>query len=167
MSQTPPTPPGTAGQIVLGAIELSGLLERVENGDATQTEAAAMHDLWCAFKSMIRDYNADVEKALLGQIERSGDIELGNGRRLYAAPNKTTKCIDRKQTLEEVIEACEGDMDAVLGCLISQPFKPGESKKMIGPHRVDDCFETVVTSKTKEGVSKLKPQIADDSRKGK
>lgn len=100
-----------------------------------------------------------MEAAAMHYIEKHGNIEDGD-RRVYIAPNKTTKCKSNRETMQAVLEAAGGDVDALVDCLASDAFKPGATKKLVGALKGETLFETKVTQNVKTG-EPSQPKLQD------
>ena len=123
----------------------------LEDGKATNDQAGWFYDMLCQFNHIAGEFKAMAQQALLDHIKANGDIILGE-KRIYAAPNTNWRCRDNRTALEAVLNATDGDMDAVVGCLASQPFKQGTVRAIVGDEGHADLFEKVTTSELKEGV---------------
>jgi len=136
----------------------------VQSGMASADDVLSALDFLKQLKEATAKLNADMEAAVIGWINANGDLSDGKVR-YYVAPNKTTKCLNVRTTLEAIFEAKDGDLDALMDCLSSNPFKPATTIKLIGP-RAEECFKTeevmdLKTGKPKEArLQKFDPQFS-------
>ena len=112
----------------------------VQSGMASADDVLRALDFLKQLKEATAKANADMESAVIEWIKVNGDLSDGVCR-YYVAPNKTTKCLNVRTTLEAIFEAKDGDLDALMDCLSSNPFKPSTTMKLIGA-RADECFKT-------------------------
>ena len=119
--------------------------------------------LWVkhAAAQLLKDLDNDV---LIPWINKNGDMDIGNGNRLYVGDKTTTKCIDKAITLDEILNANGGDMGKAVDCMVSQPFKPAACKKALGKEAGEQCFVTekvpdVKTGKIKKVIKEANPRF--------
>jgi hypothetical protein len=101
----------------------------------------------------VREFRAEVEAALVENIDLHGDIDMGNGKRLYVAVDKTYKCVNNAATLGAILEATGGDEALMAEHLASGAWKPGACRTTLGP-RFDTLFETSEAKDVKTGSAK-------------
>lgn len=183
MTDTPatsPITPTTDAIVAQGAllatlaVTIRGGLLDVADGTMSNDRCAEIHDARLAIKRMVKELDAEAEDAFVTRLKAHGDIDLGGGRRLYAAPSTTVRSKDNLATLNIIMAASCGDLDATIACLSSRPFKHGAVQSLLatvcgvkqGFDMYNSVFETIVTSKTKEGKAKDRVQIADEQYKG-
>ena len=111
----------------------------------------------------VREFRAEVETALVENIDLHGDIDMGDGKRLYVGVDRSYKCRDNAATLGAVLEATGGDEALMAEHLASGAWKPGSCRKTLGD-RFDTLFETaeakdVKTGSTKRIVKAFDPQF--------
>lgn len=107
-----------------------------------------------------------VEEALILNIEANGDIELGDGMRLYVGETKTYKSNgDDENILAAVLEASNGDMSKLAsgenGVLASQPWKQGAVHKLIGEKLFGEFFEAHYVTNVKTGKAQKSTKLFD------
>lgn len=124
----------------------------VQSGMASADDVLRALDFLKQLKEATAKANADMEAAVIGWINANGDLSDGQVR-YYVGPNKTTKCLNVRTTLEAIFEAKDGDLDALMDCLSSNPFKPATTIKLIGP-RAEECFKTEEVMDLKTGKPK-------------
>lgn len=121
-------------------------------------------DLWMridAAKNRWDQIYSTWKEVALQWLDEHGDIELPDGRRIYPGWNRRTVCKDTAATLEAIISATGGDIEAVAECLSANCFKPGACR---GPlrdewprHFEQREIRDIKTGKVKRGI-----KIADD-----
>ena len=107
-----------------------------------------------------------VEEALILNIEANGDIELGDGMRLYVGETKTYKSNgDDENILAAVLEASNGDMSKLAsgenGVLASQPWKQGAVHKLIGEKLFGEFFQPHYVLNVKTGKAQKSTKLFD------
>ena len=106
-----------------------------------------------ALKAKIREFEQEVEEAAIEHIVLHGDIDIGDGKRLYVGTERGYKCRDQRATLVAVLEATGGDEALMAEHLASGAWKPGACKKTLG-ERFGDLFEETVAQDLKTGSAK-------------
>jgi hypothetical protein len=155
------TPQSQERQIARLTALIDTAIDRIESGEATDDECLGAYDRWGLLKQLVTAFNKRFENAMLIRLAEH-DLEWGDGRRLYVTPNKTTKSRDNKATMAALLDTTGGDVDAMVECLASQPFKHGTIRQIINDEAAFEAlFETTVTSKTAEGKAQNKIQAAD------
>lgn len=101
----------------------------------------------------VREFRAEVEAALVENIDLFGDIDMGNGKRLYVGVDKTYKCVNNAATLGAILEATGGDEALMAEHLASGAWKPGACRTTLG-QRFDTLFETAEAKDVKTGSAK-------------
>lgn len=136
----------------------------VQSGMASADDVLRALDFLKQLKDATKKASDEMEAAVIGWIAANGDLSDGKVR-YYVAPNKTTKCLSVRTTLEAIFEAKDGDLDALMDCLSSNPFKPSTTMKLIGA-RAEECFKTeevldLQTGKPKDArLQKFDPQFS-------
>ena len=87
------------------------------------------------------------------QAHEVKSFEVGDIR-YYTAVPKETKCVDVPGTVNAVLE--QFSMDDLIAILVSQPFKPGAAKKLLGDTTL---FETTEKLTLKEGKPERTPAL--------
>jgi hypothetical protein len=101
----------------------------------------------------VREFRSEVEAALVENIDLFGDIDMGDGKRLYVGVDKTYKCVNNAATLGAILEATGGDEALMAEHLASGAWKPGACRTTLGP-RFDTLFETSEAKDVKSGSAK-------------
>ena len=101
----------------------------------------------------LKELSAEVEGALIEHITLHGDIDMGDGKRLYVGTERGYKCRDQGATFVAVLEATGGDEALMAEHLASGAWKPGACKKTLGD-RFGDLFEETVAQDLKTGSAK-------------
>lgn len=131
-------------------------ISTIENPLATKDEVLLALNFVKRLKEVAATLNEQAEKAAIEWIAANGEIVDGDVR-YYVAPSKVHKCKDTKGVLAALLQASDGDLDAVAECFASGAWKPGETKKRLGDV-ADTFFETVATPDLKTGVAKPRLQ---------
>lgn len=121
--------------------------------DAPADQVAAVKDMVDRLGEVARDLARQFKDQCIARIEASGDVPLGDGRRLYVGPEKTTKSINNARTLEALLTATGGDEQAIAQLLSSQPWKHGACRAVLGD-KWDECFVIEKKLDLKTGVAK-------------
>jgi hypothetical protein len=106
-----------------------------------------------ALKAKIREFEQEVEEAAIEHIVLHGDIDMGDGKRLYVGTERGYKCRDQRATLVAVLEATGGDEALMAEHLASGAWKPGACRKTLGDS-FGDHFEETVAQDLKTGSAK-------------
>ena len=106
-----------------------------------------------ALKAKIREFEQEVEEAAIEHIVLHGDIDIGDGKRLYVGTERGYKCRDQRATLVAVLEATGGDEALMAEHLASGAWKPGACKKTLGDTFANH-FEETVAQDLKTGSAK-------------
>jgi hypothetical protein len=106
-----------------------------------------------ALQAKLKEFAAEVEGALIEHITAHGDIDMGDGKRLYVGTERGYKCRDQRATLVAVLEATGGDEALMAEHLASGAWKPGACKKTLGD-TFGDHFEETVAQDLKTGSAK-------------
>lgn len=129
--------------------ELAVALQRLDEldvGGVTEEQISNTIDAVDLLKQAARELDQRLKRSLMEYLRGHGDLVIGE-RRYYIGRKKTTKCVDTRLVLQAILEASGGDLDSVMECLSSQPFKPATTKKLIGDNTAglfyDDVKETV------------------------
>ena len=113
-------------------------------------------DVRSAIKSLqakLKEFAAEVEGALIEHINAHGDIDMGDGKRLYVGLDKGYRCRDQAATFVAVLEATGGDEALMAEHLASGAWKFGACRKTLG-ERFGDLFEETVAQDLKTGSAK-------------
>ena len=106
-----------------------------------------------ALQAKLREFAVEVEGALIEHITMHGDIDLGDGKRLYVGTERGYKCRDQGATFVAILEATGGDEALMCEALASGAWKAGACKRILGD-RFGDLFEETVVSDLKTGSAK-------------
>ena len=103
---------------------------------ANTDEILKLRDDISVLQRKLKAEAALLEDLIRQHIDAHGDIEIGGGQRLYVGNTKVTKSLDDKQVFQLVLDASGGDLgvfqNGAEGVLVSQPWKSGAVRKMIG-----------------------------------
>jgi len=113
----------------------------------------------------VKEFRAEVEQALIENIDAHGDIDLGDGKRLYVGTEKTVKCLDQRGTFTAILAATGGDEQLVCEHLASGAWKPGACKKTLGD-RFAELFAEEVAQDLKTGSSRRMVKSFDPAYQG-
>lgn len=119
----------------------------IENA-ATQADALAAYEKWCAFREQFKEMNKLAEAAMTKFVrEQGGSVDVGSYF-LWLTHSKDWKCRDVAKALDLLLQVSNGDVEAIArDFLASQPIKCGSARKAIG----DALFEQVVRDKLETG----------------
>ena len=106
-----------------------------------------------ALQAKLREFAAEVEGALIEHITLHGDIDMGDGKRLYVGTERGYKCRDSAATFVAVLEATGGDEALMAEHLASGAWKFGACRKTLGD-RFSDLFEETISKDLKTGSAK-------------
>ena len=106
-----------------------------------------------ALKAQIREFEQEVEEALIENISAHGDIDIGDGKRLYVGTERGYKCRDNAATFVAILGATGGDEALMAEHLASGAWKPGACKKTLGD-TFGNHFEETVAQDLKTGSAK-------------
>ena len=101
----------------------------------------------------VREFRAEVDAALVENIDTNGDIDIGDGKRLYVGTEKSVKCNDNRATFAALFEAVGGDEILMCEHLASGAWKPGSCRKTLGA-QFDALFTEELAKDIKTGSSK-------------
>lgn len=136
-------------------------ISAIENPVSTKDDVLTALGFTKRLREIAKELSDQAEAAAIAWIAANGEITEGNVR-YYVAPNRTTKCKDVKATLAALLEVSGGDLDAVVECMSSGAWKPGETKKRLGD-KAGDFFETTETGELKEGKPTKRLQKVDST----
>ena len=115
----------------------------------------------------LREESARLEVLLIKHIDRNGDIQIGDGQRLYVGNTKVTKSLDDKQVFLMVLDAAGGDLGVFQkgaeGLFVSQPWKIGAVRKMVGEELFYSAFAVETVKDLKTGAAKRSVKEFDDA----
>lgn len=135
-------------------------LDVLESGMASPDQYLSAMEFVKRLGEVHRELKDRMEQATIKYIQAHGPIEDGT-KRYYVAANKSTKCVDVRRTVEALLNAVGGDVDAFTDCLSSGAFKPAATKKVLGEAGAD-LFVTTETPDLKTGEIKPRLQCADE-----
>jgi len=138
------------------------VVESLEAGLATQSTILDAMEVVRLLGDTHRALKARVEAAAIRHIEAHGPFTSGTTR-YYVGANKTTRCLDVRKTVEAVLTAAGGDVDAFVECLSAGAFKPKRTCALLG-EGADVLFETRETKDLKTGEVGAKRLQAVDER---
>ena len=97
----------------------------------------------------VKEFRAEVEQALIENIDAHGDIDLGD-KRLYVGVDRTYKCKDVRGAFVALFEATGGEEALMVEHLASGCFKPGACKATLAD-RFAELFVEDVSKDVKTG----------------
>ena len=156
--------------IVFNGIQaITSSLNELEEGDGTaaerQHEMLALRDeIYVAIRKL-KEESSRLDDLMVQHIDGHGDIEIGGGQRLYVGNTKVTKSLDDKQVFQLVLDASGGDLgvfqNGAEGVLVSQPWKSGAVRKMIGDDLFYSAFFVETVKDLKTGAAKRSVKTFD------
>jgi len=106
-----------------------------------------------ALQAKLKEFAQEVEEALIENISAHGDIDIGDGKRLYVGTERGYKCRDNAATFVAILGATGGDEALMAEHLASGAWKPGACKKTLG-NTFANHFEETVAQDLKTGSAK-------------
>lgn len=100
----------------------------------------------------VKEFRAEVEQALIENIDAHGDVNLGD-KRLYVGVDRTYKCLSPRDTFVALLEATGGDEALMCEHLASGCWKPGACKVTLSD-RFSTLFSEEVAKDLKTGSAK-------------
>jgi hypothetical protein len=113
----------------------------------------------------VKEFRAEVEQALIENIDAHGDVNLGD-KRLYVGVDRTYKCLSPRDTFVALLEATGGDESLMCEHLASSCFKPGMCRTTLGD-RFGTLFSEEVAKDVKTGSSRRTVKTHDPAFAGK
>jgi hypothetical protein len=113
----------------------------------------------------VKEFRAEVEQALIENIDAHGDVNLGD-KRLYVGVDRTYKCSDSRAVFVALLEATGGDESLMCEHLASSCFKPGMCRTTLGD-RFGTLFSEEVAKDVKTGSSRRTVKTHDPAFAGK
>lgn len=146
-------------------------INELEEGDGSASDRQAdlllLRDELSVALRRLKEEAARLEVLFIQHIDRNGDIEVGEGQRLYVGNTRVTKSIDDKRVFLLVMEASGGDINAFQGgaegVLVSQPWKSGAVRKLIGEDLFESAFFSETVKDLKTGSSKRSVKTFDET----
>lgn len=133
-------------------VKLAVALDLIESDEATKEDVVTAMFFRERLTEAYRSLTYRFEQAVIGWIERHGEIEDG-GKRYYVGVDIDRKCRSVSLAFKALLESSGGDFDAVLSTLCSQPFKPAAAMKALGDE-ASRYFDT----ETKKDLATGKPR---------
>jgi hypothetical protein len=106
-----------------------------------------------ALQAKLREFAQEVEEALIEHIGLHGDVEIGDGKRLYVGTQRDYRCRDNAATFVAILGATGGDEALMAEALSSGAWKPGACRKLLGD-TFGNHFEETVAQDLKTGSAK-------------
>ena len=119
-----------------------------------------------SLQAKLKEFAAEVEAALVEHIDLHGDVDIGDGKRLYVGVDRTYKCLSPRDTFVALLEATGGDESLMCEHLASSCFKPGMCRTTLGD-RFGTLFAEDVAKDVKTGAAKRTVKTHDPSFAGK
>ncbi len=113
----------------------------------------------------VKEFRAEVDAALIENIDAHGDINLGD-KRLYVGVDRTYKCSDSRAVFVALLEATGGDEALMCEHLASGCWKPGACKVTLSD-RFSTLFNEDVAKDLKTGSAKRVVKTHDPAFAGK
>jgi hypothetical protein len=113
----------------------------------------------------VKEFRAEVEQALIENIDAHGDVNLGD-KRMYVGVDRTYKCSDSRAVFVALLEATGGDEALMCEHLASGCWKPGACKVTLAD-RFSTLFSEDVAKDLKTGSAKRMVKVADPQFAGK
>jgi hypothetical protein len=102
------------------------------------------------FTAAAKQVKAAIDQKMIDWIAVNGDIEIDTIR-YYVGYDKKVSCKNKAETLEAIMNETAGDEDAIMGCFVSEPFKPGTVKTLVGNERYLQLFDIDTRPVLKDG----------------
>lgn len=141
--------------------EVGGLGETGPNKEEVkrrERELLKLRDSISQAQRQVKEWAARTEELLIDHIDAYGDIEVGDGKRLYVGATKTSKAIDDNTVFDMVLELSHGDLSIFKsgenGVLVSNPWKSGAVRQLVGEQLYAQAFRTESAKDLKTGVVK-------------
>ncbi len=131
----------------VGELERGATLLCVEEPEADLHAWLNLADVLTARAKQIRQ---TVERVAIEWIELHGPLRMGDVL-LTIGHQKAVKCVYPVACLERVIESCDGDLEAAVSYLRSDPFKYGSVRGLLGDGLFEQLFRTEQKVKLVEG----------------
>ncbi len=154
-----------------GVQAISSSLNELEEGEGTaadrQQELLELRDEIAVAQRKLREEAARLEALLIRHIDTHGDIEVGGGQRLYVGNTRVTKSLNDQQVFLMVMDASGGDLGTITsgesGVLVSQPWKSGAVRKLIGDDLFNSVFSVETVKDLKTGSAKRSVKTFDEA----
>ena len=148
--------------VLLGEYEdIGGLGEAGPNKEEVkrrENELLKLRDTISQAQRLVKEWAARTEELLVVHIDEYGDIEIGEGKRLYVGVTKTNKAIDDSTVFDMVMEVAHGDLSIFKsgenGVLVSNPWKSGAVRQLVGEELYAQAFRTEIAKDLKTGAAK-------------
>lgn len=128
-------------------------------------ERGELHQRKQVMLRLAKDFAAAIDEAMLEVLESGGEalIATPDGmKRLYPKIERRTKCPKPDKTLIGLLDAANGDFDAVARCLSSNAWKPAACKAVLG-EAWGEHFTVSEVLEIKEGSARKRIGIARDA----
>ncbi len=154
-----------------GVQAISSSLNELEEGEGTvedrQQDLLELRDEISVAQRKLREEAARLETLIISHIDAHGDIEIGGGQRLYVGNTRVTKSTNDTQVFLLVMEASGGDLATFAsgerGVLVSQPWKSGAVRKLIGEDLFQSVFSVETVKDLKTGAAKRSVKTFDEA----
>lgn len=124
-------------------------------------------DKLAVLQRYLREQAKLLDVIAMKHIDEYGDIEMGDGMRLYVTTVQSWKSNDDRDVLQEILEANGGDLSVLssgpTGVLVSQPWKSGAVKKCVGEKIYLSLFTAHKSFDVLTGKSVRAVKVADDN----
>ena len=139
-------------------IELKSMLRNLhpEEWEDNERTLLRLRDNVSVMQRDLKALSVELEEELLNHIEQHGDIVISETERLYVGVTKTHVAMDDGQNVTQaVLEAGGGNLELFTsgegGVLVSQPWKYGAVKKLVGERKINELFAIQTKQDLKTG----------------
>lgn len=120
---------------------------------STETPAEVlltMLDLAETYAARLKEIRKALEDAAIEWVKANGPVHISPEQFYYVGrEKKAPKCVSVRNTLEAILNACGGDVDAVVEHLSANALKYGECKQTLGPDEYPKHFVVEEVDKLK------------------
>ena len=121
-------------------------------------QAIAVRDYLIVMDRLIAELKAQCDESIREWMADHGVSEIVLGTmRYYPGTNRTTKCVDKAETINTILNAAEGDLATLAAMLSSQPFKHGAVKALLEKTGQADFYDSLFTTEDKPVLKDGKP----------
>jgi len=110
--------------------------------------------LSAVLRARAREIRHKVEQIAIKWIEANGPLTAGD-MKYSVGYSSAVHCVDKQRTVDLILEACEGDLSAIVDHLRADPFKYGSVRSTLGEANYKQVFQTIARPKLVAGA----PQV--------
>ncbi len=129
-----------------------------EEAQKRERDLLEIRDAISQAQRQAKEWAARTEELLIQHIDGNGDIEIGDGKRLYVGTTKTNKAVDDGVVFDMVLELAQGDLSIFKsgenGVLVSNPWKSGAVRQLVGDQLFNKAFRVETAKDLKTGAAK-------------